>query len=249
MTYDPFDYVPGADPDAPLFLTCEHATNLMPPGTKAHVEDLPWLDTHWGWDPGAAALTRALAAHFSAEAAYSRFSRLVIDPNREPDAPDLIRRETEGHVLSFNAEVDEVERARRWTELHEGFHDRLGAAIGRRVARETPFLLFSVHTFTPIYMGEVRDIEFGVLFDQHDELAEALNAAIADAGLITGLNVPYSGKEGLIYSAHRHGTAHDVPYIEIEARQDLLTTDEGVARVATRVIRALEAVLPRITAS
>ena len=246
MKHDPFELVPGADSDAPLFLTCEHATNIMPPGYVAAAADLPWLQTHWGWDPGAAALTRAVAAHFEADAAYSRFSRLVIDPNRARDQANLVRAQVEGHPLSFNVGIDEAEVTRRWETLHAPFHGALSEAVGARVARGTPFLLFSVHTFTDNYMGEVRELEFGVLYDQHDPLAEALNDAIAETGLNTGLNVPYSGKAGLIYSAHRHGTTHDVPYLEIEARQDLLADDAGVQRMAAKVIQALEMVLPRV---
>ena len=248
MSHPAVVHEPGARPDSPILLTCEHATNLLPPGIEATAEDAPWLQTHWAWDPGAEALTRAIAAHFGAEALYSRFSRLVIDPNRARDQDGLVRAETEGHALSFNADLTEDEVERRWGAYHAPYHAAVDAAVAARVARGTPFLLFSVHTFTPVYMGTPREIEFGVLFDDHEELAHLLHTTMGHASeLTTGLNVPYSGKNGLIYSAHRHGTTHDVPYLEIEARQDLLATPAGVEAVARSVCLALEATLPFVT--
>jgi predicted N-formylglutamate amidohydrolase len=55
------------------------------------------------------------------------------------------------------------------------------------------------------------------------------------------LNAPYSGKDGLIYAAKRHGSAHQIVYLEIEVRQDLIGSPESAGAIAERIARALEA--------
>ena len=59
-----------------LVITCEHASNAVPEPLKANDADQAWLDSHWGWDIGAAQLTRELVARKSCCAVLARFSRL-----------------------------------------------------------------------------------------------------------------------------------------------------------------------------
>ena len=56
----------------------------------------------------------------------------------------------------------------------------------------------------------------------------------------TEANAPYSGKDGLIYSAARHGNAAGIPYLEIELRQDLIASERSARAIAGRVARALD---------
>ena len=81
-----------------------------------------------------------------------------------------------------------------------------------------------------------------MLFDAYDDVAERMVHALRAEGLRTEANEPYSGKIGLIYSANRHGTQHDVPYLELEIRQDLIAAERSARRVAQRVFHALTAV-------
>ena len=46
---------------------------------------------------------------------------------------------------------------------------------------------------------------------------------------------------GLIYSARRHGDAHDVAYVELEINNALLRTPAGITRLGRDVARALAA--------
>ena len=95
-------------------------------------------------------------------------------------------------------------------------------------------------------MGQERSLEFGVLFDDFEEFAIDLEREVSQRGFESGLNVPYSGANGMMYSPYRHGIQHDIPYIEFEVRQDLLDTPEKVADVAARFIAALEPALARL---
>lgn len=217
--------------------TCEHASNRVPAPFRLRPGDRRLLASHWGWDIGARSVAVELARLDRTAAVLSRFSRLLIDPNRDPDDPTAVLAQTDDGAPTFNRRFVHGERVRRF---HEPFHSALAAALLVR-----PSLLVSVHTFTPIFRGTKREVEAGVLFDQHDELAEALVQALRDRGLRTEANEPYSGKAGLIYSAARHGAGAGIPYLEIELRQDLVRSERRARAIAARVRRALDAIVSR----
>ncbi len=222
-----------ASPGGWLF-TCEHASRRLPHGHSPSHADNRLLATHWGWDIGAADLTRALCHGMGAGAVFSNYTRLLCDPNRAPGDPSMFLRDTDDGAPSFNAILDDGERERRLRRYFHPFHKAVA-----RFAMQRPRLLLSIHSFTPAFRGRARAMEAGVLFDQHDDLAQRLALALASAGLATALNEPYSGKDGLIYSAARHGGEAGVPYLELEVRQDLIDTQPKAAAVAKRVQGAL----------
>jgi predicted N-formylglutamate amidohydrolase len=82
-------------------------------------------------------------------------------------------------------------------------------------------------------------MEVGVLFDAHCGHARRLEQGLAKQGFETALNAPYSGRDGLIYSALRHGTAHDIVYLELEVRQDLIDTPARALATGRRIAQAL----------
>src|SRR3546814_20038981 len=56
------------------------------------------LARHIAWDIGIAEVTRHLARRLDAPAVLSRFSRLIVDPNRQLDNPTLIPEISDGTV-------------------------------------------------------------------------------------------------------------------------------------------------------
>lgn len=229
-------------------LTCEHASGALPPPLRATAQDQAVLRQHWGVDIGAAAVTRALSAALDAAAVLGVASRLVVDLNRTPDDPTLALTEVEGQRLGFNADLDAAGRAQRIEALHRPYHDAVSRTLAGRLARGGPVLLLSVHSFTPDYMGSIRDVEMGVLFDAHEDLARRLRADLQEDGWDARLNQPWSGLAGLIYAAHRHGHHQGVPYLELEIRQDLIADDAAAAAVAARLVPPLLQLLAHLGA-
>ena len=111
--------------------------------------------------------------------------------------------------------------------------------LAERTARGQRPLVFSIHTFTPLYLGQRRTVELGVLFDEDEQRAETLRGRLAAGGFDTRLNEPWSGREGLIYSADRHARAHRLPCLEVEVRNDLLATRHAVDSVARLLAESL----------
>jgi len=236
---DAAEIVEGA---RPLLFTCEHASPRVPPPLSTTASDEAILETHWGWDIGAAALTRALCEELDASAVLARFSRLVCDANREVDDPTWIMGEVEGRRVGFNRRVDAAERRRRFETFHAPYHSAIDAALG---ILGPEAVLIAIHSFTPRYFDEVRDMKVGVLFDAFADKADDLAEAIAKEIPETALNAPYSGLDGLMYSATRHGRGHGVTYLELEIRQDLLTADVSpMAQVLARALRRVGLAAP-----
>ena len=216
--------------------TCEHASAAVPERYAGLGLPPSDLVDHVAWDIGAAALARKLAAAFDAPLVESGCSRLVIDCNRDLDDHDLIVAETHGVIVPGNHELDAVERAHRVDRYHRPYHAAVDEVVGGRAAST---LLVSVHSFTPELRGQRRELEVGVLYDDHLPIAGTLADAIAATGLVVRHNEPYSGLDGLIYSARLHGVRHGLRYVELEVNNGLLRDDAGVARVAAKIVVAL----------
>ena len=127
-------------------------------------------------------------------------------------------------------------RERRQQRYFDPYHEAIDRTIRARTALGTPVRLCSIHSFTPLYLGQSRPMEVGVLFDVYHELAWRLEGALAEQGFAAVLNAPYSGLDGLIYSAQRHGRSHGLAYLEMEVRQDLIDTPVKAQEVASRNI-------------
>ncbi|MFN7143168.1 MAG: N-formylglutamate amidohydrolase, partial [Myxococcota bacterium] len=222
----------GAPTRGGVLFTCEHASNRVPQPWRLRPADRALLATHWGYDIGARQLTAELVRLSGGVGVLSRFSRLLIDPNRAPDDPTAVLHECDDGAPTFNRSfrLGRGDATTRVQRFHTPFHD----ALDRTLHARKPRFLCSVHTFTPVFRSSRRPMEAGVLFDQHDDLAEGLLRALRVEGVRAEANEPYSGKAGLIYSANRHGTRHGVPYLEIEVRQDLVGSTLDARRVARR---------------
>jgi predicted N-formylglutamate amidohydrolase len=227
-------------------LTCEHASNRLPPGLRARpTAERALLQTHWAWDIGAWEVARRLARAFGAAAIGGAVSRLVVDLNRPVADPSLVRREADGVRLSWNARVTPREIERRMLAWHLPYHDAVDRAVLRLATRGVRPLLLAVHSFTPVYDGRRRDFDLGVLFDRSRPHARALVRALRREGFRVRENEPYSGVKGMMYSIHRHGTHHGLPCLELEINQALLLPRGAAARVASQVARAIREPLSR----
>jgi predicted N-formylglutamate amidohydrolase len=245
--FSPFTQVEG-DPANGLLLVCDHAQNRLPPEYGDLGLPAAEFQRHIAYDPGAAAVTRGLAARLGAPAVLSTFSRLLIDPNRGESDPTLIMRLSDGAVVPGNARVDAAERARRIERYHAPYHAAIARAIDSGMAAGVPPALFSVHSFTPVWRGTPRIWHAGILWDRDPRLALPLIEALrADPALVVGDNEPYAGAlhDDTMY---RHATARGLTHALVEIRQDLIADEAGVeawverlAAILARLNRAADA--------
>jgi predicted N-formylglutamate amidohydrolase len=232
------------DGDAParVLFCCDHAANLVPEALGTLGLDAADLSRHIAYDIGAGALTRALAARFGAPALLARWSRLVVDLNRGADDPTVVMKLSDGRIVPGNRDLDAAGIADRIARYHAPYHAALAGRIAAERAGGRVPVLISMHSFTPVWRGESRPWEIGVLWDRDGRLARPLMAALEADGVAVGDNEPYSG-ELENDSLYRHGTMNGVPHVLIEVRQDLIGNDAGVAHWAARLEHALRQAL------
>jgi predicted N-formylglutamate amidohydrolase len=231
-------------PRSPFYFTCEHASNAVPDEFTLAAADKPWMDTHWAWDPGAAMVTRAMASRFGSGAILAKASRLICDVNRKIGGPGFILSDVEGSPLSFNQGVDEVETERRVERYYLPYHRALHDRLQDRLSEGQPPLLLAVHSFTPVMDDKVREMEIAVVFDgQCPDKAHTFIESFRSQGLKVGVNKPYSGIKGQMYSAWYHGKGCGMDYLELEMRQDFFKTREGAHAMTEAVAKALESLL------
>lgn len=224
-------------------VTCDHASNAVPDWVGGGTLGLPAeeMARHIAHDPGAAGVTRALAAALDSPALLSTFSRLVIDPNRGEDDPTLLMRLYDGTVIPGNRHSDAAELGQRLDRLYRPYH----AAYARLAARRADTVICAIHSFTPQLRGRPpRPWHVGVLHSHRDSrLALPLIARLrAEPDLCVGDNEPYSGH--LPGDAiDRHALAHGRPNVLVELRQDLIATPAAQAAWALRLAPILVQVL------
>jgi predicted N-formylglutamate amidohydrolase len=234
----PVELIEGSVASGVLVL-CDHASNEVPPDIHLGVEASEFR-RHIAYDIGAAAVTRALARRLNAPAILTRFSRLVIDPNRGRDDPTLVMRLSDGAVVPGNTRVDTAEIARRIARFYDPYDAAISAAVARAVAAGQPPVVVTVHSFTPVWRGRPRPWQVGILWDADDRFARPLLEGLAaEPGLVVGDNQPYDGALAGD-TIDRHATAQGLANALIEIRQDLIASEEGAEEWAERFARLLK---------
>ena len=136
-----------------VLILCDHASNAIPEEYANLGLPAAELDRHIAYDIGAAAVTRALARRLDAPAILTRFSRLLIDPNRGRDDPTLVMRLSDGAVIPGNRGVDEAEVARRVRRFYDPYDAAIRLAIEWALCADHPPLIVAIHSFTPFWRG------------------------------------------------------------------------------------------------
>ena len=226
-----------------LLILCDHAENTLPEayGTLGlRSED---LHRHIAYDLGAAGVTEHLAKALGAPALLTRFSRLMIDPNRGADDPTLIMQLSDGLIVPGNVGLSGEEIEARVNRFYVPYHRAVDRAIEAGIAAGKPPVVLSVHSFTQAWKGVPRPWHVGVLWDKDPRLAlPLLDALRAFPDIEVGDNVPYSGqlKGDTLYT---HATARGLAHALVEVRQDLILDEDGQVEWAGRLAQALSEVL------
>lgn len=233
-----YEIIPG-DATAGLVVLADHATNRIPAEFRDLGLPASELARHIAYDIGIATMTRRLAARTGAPAVMSRFSRLLIDPNRGADDPTLVMRISDGAVVPGNARLDAAGRAERIARFWRPYDEAVGRVIERSLAAGPVPYVLSLHSYTPVWRGVPRPWHCGILWDADPRLPGRLIAALGqDPDLVVGDNEPYSGT--LVGDTmYRHCTRRGLAHAILEVRQDLIANDAGAEAWADRIAALL----------
>jgi predicted N-formylglutamate amidohydrolase len=164
-----------------------------------------------------------------APAVCSRYSRLLIDCNRDVEDHDLIVAESDGTKIRGNVNITEKEREKRIVKFYQPYHDAIDQVLSERGERET--VLLSIHSFTPVLGAKARPFDLGVLFDRYEDLAQEVGQRLHRKEYRVRYNEPYSGLDGLIFSARSHGDRHGLLYLELEINNSIIAQQNQARRV------------------
>jgi predicted N-formylglutamate amidohydrolase len=226
-----------------LLILCDHAENALPEAYGTLGLKSQDLHRHIAYDLGAAAIAELLAEMLGAPAVLSRFSRILIDPNRGLDDPTLIMQISDGLIVPGNVGLGADEIQARIDNYYAPYHRAIERTIDAGIGAGNPPVLVSVHSFTQAWKGVPRPWAAGILWDKDPRLALPLLAALRTGPRYeVGDNVPYSGqlKGDTLY---RHGTKRGLAHALVEVRQDLILGAEGQAAWAARIAEALRKVM------
>lgn len=228
---------------SPFVIVCDHASNRIPEkyGTLGltQTERL----SHIAWDPGALSVSRQLSELLDAPLVQSTVSRLIIDCNRELDAPDLIWTLSETTRIAANENLAPDERQYRIDHFHRPYHASIETLLEARRHAGQETVLVCMHSFTPVYHGVPRPWPIGLIHGVDAAYTKALFDALKaeEPDLNIGWNEPYAALNGVTLTLEKHGDGRGLDATMIEIRHDEILEPAGVTLWSTRLARCLEA--------
>ena len=232
-----------------FFLTADHAGRLIPRrlGTLGISEEE--RARHIAWDIGIAGVTEILSALLDSTAVLQTYSRLVIDCNRRPGHPTSIPQVSETTPIPGNKALSPAAVAARTRDIFHPYHDEIRRRIESRLAAGRRTVVVAMHSFTPVFKGEPRAMQVGILYNRDARLARLMLELLrAEGDLTVGDNAPYAITDDSDYTIPFHAERRGLPHVEIELRQDLIADAAGQRIWAERLARLLPAADARLKA-
>ncbi len=225
-------FVIASDMEKPLeveiILTCEHAANVVPEKYARLFEGKQdVLHSHRGWDPGALELAVLLSAGLNVPLYTYPYTRLLIEPNRSLGHPKLYSEFSK--ILTRHDKDELIQR------YYIPYREKIKSEISKRIKCNVCILHISIHTFTPVLGGIIRNVDIGILYDparkEERNYSGILKRVLKKKlpGTIIKMNQPYKGiSDGFTTALRKCFTETNYLGIELEINQKLLlnNTDE-----------------------
>jgi predicted N-formylglutamate amidohydrolase len=148
---------------------------------------------------------------------------------------------SDGTAVPGNRNLSESARLLRIEQWFEPYHAAVESVIADRDARKLTSIALSIHTMTECLAGEARPWQIALSSHDDRSLAEPVLAALRRPGDITvGDNQPYDLDPAVDYSTPFHAMRRNMPYLQVEFRQDEVAGMAGQVRWARRFADALD---------
>ncbi|MDH5352961.1 MAG: N-formylglutamate amidohydrolase [Gammaproteobacteria bacterium] len=245
ISNEPAAVIANADGNSEVVLICEHAGRELPEFIGSLDVDDEVMSSHIAWDLGAAELSRQLSEILDAPLIMQRYSRLLYDCNRSFDAVDAIVEESDDIFIPGNAGLSKSQRQQRHDIVYLPFFEAIKEIVESRIATGLQPVIVTIHSFTPVYKGQQRTVELGVLHDTDSRLADNILSFTQEAdGYRAARNEPYSAEDGVTHTLMTHGVKNQLPNVMFEIRNDLLGDNSAreiwARRLGSLINQALE---------
>jgi predicted N-formylglutamate amidohydrolase len=220
-TSDDLVHVQNPQGQSRVVIVCEHASCYIPDAYNNLGLADDALQSHAAWDPGALGVARGMSAQLDAILVASGVSRLIYDCNRPPTSVDAMPVQSETIKVPGNVDLSTDQRLDRTNRYYEPFRIQLSKQIS-----STPnAVIVTVHSFTPLYHGQARAVEIGILHDTDTRLADTmLRLAPSHTNANVQRNAPYGPEHGVTHTLKEHAIKAGLFNVMIEIRNDLIQT-------------------------
>jgi predicted N-formylglutamate amidohydrolase len=221
-----------------LVLTCEHGGNKIPTKYLPLFADAQEaLNSHRGFDLGALDLF-----HHLSKLAYSsqsnKISRLLIEFNRSLGRPKLFSEFTKD--LSLKEKIELID------SLYFPYRFEVEKNISEIIAKGEQVLHLSVHSFTPVWKGESRNADMGLLYDpskaREKDFCKNLKQQLLlqSPSLKIRYNYPYLGISDGFTTYLREKFPKNYSGIEVEVNQKFTSKNKMEPGLKTSIFNAFE---------
>jgi len=242
---DPPPYITYNDHGkSPVLLVADHASPFFPTALN-QLGLADWvLERHVAWDIGSDKLAQFLADELDAQAVLAGFSRLIVDPNRQPEDSSAFAEISDGIAIPGNIDLDDEQKALRIQSFFKPYHDRISSRLDRFSENGIVPAMISVHTCSAVYDRIVRPWHVGIMWDKDPRIPVPLIRRLAQMeGICVGDNEPYSGRHPHDFTIDFHAEPAGLPHVGIEVRQDLVRNEDGARKWAGILATALREIL------
>jgi len=233
-------YTEGTNKD--WLVVCDHASNRVPRALKSLGMPAQELNSHIAWDIGANLIASRLASRLGAPLVATGYSRLVIDCNRYPNAADSVPAVSDDHPIAANIGIAAEAQRQRRSEFFEPYHRAIDVALrNAENLGHTPAFI-SVHSCTPSMKGQYRPWHIGIGWLRDRRMASPLLEHFGGLrDVIVGDNQPYALAVGDDFTTPEHAMRRGLAHLQIEFRQDLVSTPQTATAWADLLYDALMA--------
>ncbi len=227
-----------------VILSCEHAVDTIPAEFQHYfTEHAALLNSHRGIDFGAAAIARHLSQSLNCYLHSATISRLLIDYNRTLNQ--------QGCFSEISNTFSDAQKQTLIESYYQPYRQHIIEQINTRIAEGYQVWHLSMHSFTPVMDGVVRQAEIGLLYDpqraSEKRLVQRWQRLLKshDKHWRTRLNYPYKGTaDGFTTTLRSEYAANDYLGIEIECNQALMQDMPNLARMGNLLECTLLKLLP-----
>lgn len=222
-----------------VVLSCEHAVDIIPEAYQSlFASHSNLLATHRGIDFGACSITDYLAKNIKCDVIKATTSRLLIDCNRSLNK--------KGCFSEITDSLSDFQKEEIINTYYLPFRKSVETCIKRHLAAGHVVWHFSIHSFTPIMNGEVRNADIGLLYDPRRKSERALAQCIKSniqqqyPAYKLRLNYPYRGiSDGFTSYLRKQYSENQYVGIEIESNQKIVEQEKSFMSLKNTLAQAL----------
>ncbi len=210
-----------------ILIIADHASNYIPKEYNNLGLSDYFLNNHITFDIGVKELGLDLSNRLKCKVIQGKYSRLLIDLNRDLNDPTIIPEIVDGKIIPGNIGLSKSELRLRVRTIYNKYHNE----IDQIIKNEKVKVILSIHSFNPIFKNKKRFLKFGILSNEDKNLSSIIIDQLRLQKFNVGDNKPYKGN--LIGdSMYRHGLRNKLPHALIEVRNDLLSNPTKIKRVS-----------------